>query len=277
MGRRPSRVGKRLPLAATRRGARSARISSSRASSAAIHGSASGSGRGQRGLLLARRCRRRADPVASRSRSAPALLAERAARQGPGAVALQQQPGQARAGGDAVAAGQVPAPRLEVGVDVERGLRRRDVEPGARRRCRPRPGRPWRAGRGWRRSRSESLAGSPKASAAACWIGAAGADQISLPMPTQLAAQPVAERALGQPGHADPPAAQGQALAERGGDDGPLRRHRRRAEHRRRGIVHQVAVDLVGDDDQVMLGGHRRRTPAPWPAGAARRSGCPAA
>ena len=68
----------------------------------------------------------------------------------------------------------------------------------------------------------------------------------------QPVAQAVPGRAVGQPGHADPPAAEGEALAERGRDHRPLRREGGRARERCAGVVHQVAVDLVGDDDQVV-------------------------
>ena len=58
--------------------------------------------------------------------------------------------------------------------------------------------------------------------------------------------------AAGQPRDAEPPAAEREVLGQARGDHGPLRRHLRRAEERRRGGVRQVAVDLVGDDEQVV-------------------------
>src|SRR5208282_2234374 len=57
-------------------------------------------------------------------------FAEGAAGQGRGAVAFQEQPGQGGGGGDLVPGPQVVAPGLEVGVDVEAGLRGRNGKPG---------------------------------------------------------------------------------------------------------------------------------------------------
>src|SRR5258708_8152270 len=78
-------------------------------------------GRGQGGLLLlvavaVEQPGGQPQPQGSRA------LTERAARQGPGAVPVKQQLGQARAGPDAVAPGQVPAPRLEARPPPERRL-----------------------------------------------------------------------------------------------------------------------------------------------------------
>ena len=87
-------------------------------------------------------------------------------------------------------------------------------------------------------------------------MGSEGADHISLPMPSSRSRSDRPGAAVRQPGHADPPAAQGQALAQRGGDHGPLRCVRHRAGEPGGRVMHQVTVDLVGDDEQVVLAGH---------------------
>ena len=74
-------------------------------------------------------------------------------------------------------------------------------------------------------------------------------------------AQRPAKRPIGHPGHADPPAAERQVLAQRRGDHGAVRCDRRRAEHRGGGVVDEVAVDLVGDDDQAVLVGDPAQGP----------------
>ena len=205
-------------------------------------------------------------------------LAERAAGQGSRAVALQQQPGQGGAGGDAMAAGQVRAPRLEVRVDVERRLRRRHARARRRHRYRPRRGRPRRARRGCGETRTaicfrfvegygRSLLYRARRAPtrSRCRHRAAGSRSHRPSGPSGIRATP----------RRQPPSA--QALAQRRGDHGPLRGHGRGAEHRGGGVVHQVAVDLVGDDDQVVLGGLPRTTPATVAGRAAGRSGCRAA
>ena len=63
-----------------------------------------------------------------------------------------------------------------------------------------------------------------------------------------------AERAVREPGHPDPPAPQGQVLAQPGGDDGAFRGEVHRAGHGGLGGEHEITVDLIGDDDQVVLG-----------------------
>jgi hypothetical protein len=55
----------------------------------------------------------------------------------------------------------------------------------------------------------------------------------------------------------DPPAAEREALAEPGGDHGPLRHHLGRAQQSRAPVEDDVAVDLVRDDQHVLLLGDR--------------------
>ena len=80
-------------------------------------------------------------------------------------------------------AAQVLAPRIEVRVQVERSLRRRHIESGvSARRAAARLTAACSAR--LRDTRSATSAGSSSATAAACWTGPAGADQISLAMPS---------------------------------------------------------------------------------------------
>ena len=71
------------------------------------------------------------------------------------------------------------------------------------------------------------------------------------------AAHAVADLGVGQAQHTDAPAAQGEVLAQPGGDDGALGREVGGAVHPHFVVVgvDQIAVDLVGDDEQVELAG----------------------
>ena len=119
-----------------------------------------------------------------------------------------------------------------------------------RKRGRPRRGRSWRAGTG-----------------SAIRSKISGARRRHRPPPAGLALRAWTrsrfrcraagraarhERAVRQPGDPDPPAANGHALAERGGHDRAPGTAVAGLRHGRRRIVHQVTVDLVGDDDQVV-------------------------
>src|SRR5262249_56617811 len=72
--------------------------------------------------------------------------------------------------------------------------------------------------------------------------------------PQHAAAQRRPGQAVRQPGGPSPRAAEGQALAQRGRHHGALGGAGGGTEERRRGVVDEVAVDLVGDDDQVVPG-----------------------
>jgi hypothetical protein len=133
-----------------------------------------------------------------------AVLAERAGGQDTHAVAVQQVAGQALIGGHAVIGGQRAAPGAEAGVEVEGGLRRGDIEPGGgelgghsaadRGVQGPAAGDPF--GKFW---------GSVKGRAAACWTGAAVADQVSLAIPST---RPRSARPTGPSGSRAAPARQ---------------------------------------------------------------------
>ncbi len=78
--------------------------------------------------------------------------------------------------------------------------------------------------------------------------------------PEQAPAQTVADLGVRQAQDADPPTAQGQVLAQATGDDGALGRVLRGAVHDDAILalgaeVDQVAVDLVGDDDEIEFAG----------------------
>jgi len=98
--------------------------------------------------------------------------------------------------------------------------------------------------------RAVMAGGSVKARTAACWTGAAGADQISLPTPSS-----------GHPRRADAPPAQRQALGQPGGHHSVLRGHLGGAEDGGGRVVDKVAVDLITDDDQAMRLRHLAQCP----------------
>ena len=123
---------------------------------------------------------------------------------------------------------------------------------------------------------SRTSSGSSRTCAAACCIGAARHDQSSLARPVSARRASAPSGAVGEPREADAPAAEGHALAQPVGHEGALRRQLGRAAERV-GIVGEVAVDLVGNDQEVLLARRSRRPPAPARARRACRSGCPAA
>jgi hypothetical protein len=181
----------------------------------------------------------------------PALLAERAARQRAQAVPPQQQRRQALVAGDAVPAPQHVRERGEVGVDVERRLGRRH-------------------GRASRGEPEGHLAGHPGVQAAAArdplrqrrrfaererggLLHGPGRRRPDLAAdPQQPGAQLAAEPAVGQPGHPQAPATQGEVLAQAGGHHGPFRINRSRTGEVGHVVVDEVPVDLVRDDDQAV-------------------------
>src|SRR6266487_1210945 len=190
----------------------------------------------------------------------PALLAERAARQHPHAVLVQQRRRQALVAGDAVPPEQHVGQRREVGVEVERRLRRGHRGPGRGEPAAHRPGHqsvqaaaerhPFGQLRRLAEGERGSLLHRP---------GRGGPDL------TADAEQPVAQGApepsCGQPGHAEAPAPEGEVLAQAGGDHRPFGTDDGGAGERRVRIVDQVPVDLVRDDHQVVRLGHRTEVP----------------
>jgi len=157
--------------------------------------------------------------------------------------------------------------RAEVGVEVEGGLRRRHDGAGGREAAGHRPddlpvqpaaerdplGQFGRVaeGEGGRLLDRRGRRGPDLA---------ADADQARPQPPAQVLAG-LRVGAARQPRGTDPPAAQGEALAECGGDDRAARGVERRAGERHRRVVHEVPVDLVGDDDQVVLLGDLAQFP----------------
>ena len=110
-------------------------------------------------------------------------LAEGAAGQGRSAVALKEQPGQVGGGGDLVAVSQVIAPGLEVGVEVEAPAGGGTTSPALVHTAATAAA-TWACRARLAATRLVMGGGSVKARAAACWTGAQGADQISLPAPS---------------------------------------------------------------------------------------------
>ena len=152
-----------------------------------------------------------------------------------------------------MAGAQVLAPWPEVGVEVERGLRCGHEQPGGRASS--------------RHSAGDLGVQAPAAGDALgnlCGlgegIGGRLLDRRGRRGPDladdaeQAVPQPVAVRAFGQPGGPDPPAAEREALAERGRHDGTVRRDRCGAEHVGCRVVHEITVDLVADDGHVIVG-----------------------
>ena len=99
------------------------------------------------------------------------------------------------------------------------------------------------------------------AQAATRWTGCAGADQTSLAIPRTSALSVRSPVSVGQARDADAPAAERQGLAEPGRHHGALRDELGRTEERSLIVVDQVAVDLVGDDQQVVTVGHLAEGP----------------
>src|ERR1035441_3027889 len=142
-------------------------------------------------------------------------------------------------------------PRSEVRVEVERGLWRRHPQPGRRKTSRGSVRHPRVQGAAAGNSLGYIWGFSERESR--CPLdGHRGGRPYLAADSQQPVAQAASGRAVWQPCDADPPAAEGQALAERGRDYGPFRRERRWAREGCPGIVDQVAVDLIGDDDQVI-------------------------
>ena len=83
-----------------------------------------------------------------------------------------------------MAVSQVVAPGLEVGVDVEAGLRRRDDQPGGGAHAGDGGGDGGVQGAAGRDALADRR-GFGEGQGGGCWTGAAGADQISLPAPSR--------------------------------------------------------------------------------------------
>ncbi len=159
-----------------------------------------------------------------------------------------------------MAGSQRAAPGAEAGVKVEGGLRRGDIQPGG--------GEPARHGAADRRVQGPA-AGDPFGKFRGLGEGQGGGvlDRGGGGGPDLAgdAQHPATQcppgGAVRQPGGVGPPAAEGQALAERGRHHGALGGAFSGAEERRRGVIDQVAVDLVGDDAQVVPGRHLAQGP----------------
>ena len=226
-------------------------VSPKRSSAPAIHGSASGSS----ARSASQRCassraveQARRHPEAQRAR----VVAERLALEHGDVVVLEQQRRELRAGAHAALL-QRGAQRLEVGIEVE-GARRRAAE---------------RAGGGdllVGRDRDESVQAPAADDVLADLVGLAedvggrvlhrsGEARPHLAgHPAQRGRRLGAERPVRQPAEPDPPAAEGHALAQPVGDEDALGQQRGGAEQRL-GLVGEVAVDLVADDEQAVLAG----------------------
>ena len=238
---------------------RSARTSSSRASEPAIQGSEHGSAE------FSAACRFVVGVAVEHGRGhpqpqPPAVLAERAARQHPHAVLVQQHRRQALVAGDAVPREQHVGQRGEVRVEVEGRLRRGHLGAGPGEPVRHRPGhRPVQAAAerdpfGQLRRLAEGQCGSLLHRP-----GRGGPDLAA--DAEQPVAQVAPEPSGGQPGHAEAPAPEGEVLAQAGGDHRPFGTDDGGTGERRVRIVDQVPVDLVRDDHQVVRLGHRTEVP----------------